>query len=219
MNERSFISELTMSSTKPAADKRDVIFCATLTLLAKNGFHGFSIKQLAEEAGIAAGTIYLYFKDRDDLISKLHTQIIDDFVEATLKDHDASLPLKQQYQRICHNLWQFCIENPRIMLCKAQFDHLPPDVLRNQRDHAWVALKPLKLLFEQGRNSKQIKKLSDDILISLSIEPFIFLVRQHLLNIIAVDNKKLTHIIDAGWDAIAYQHAATPLTHGTPNQE
>src|SRR5690554_1635085 len=141
-----------MSSAKPTADKREVIFCATLKLLARNGFHGFSIKQLAEEAGIAAGTIYLYFKDRDDLIRELHTQIIDDFVKATLEGHDASLPLKQQYHRICHNLWRFCIENPCIMLSKAQFDHLPPDVLRDQRNHAWVGLKPLKTLFEQGRN-------------------------------------------------------------------
>lgn len=215
MNERSFISESTMSSANPSADKREVIFCATLKLLAHYGLHGFSIKQLAEEAGIAAGTIYLYFKDRDDLFRELNTQIINDFITATLDAHDPQQPIKYQYQRMCRNVWYFCIENACITHSKAQFDHLPPDTLRTQRNHAWDGLQPLKNLFEQGRKSQQIKKLSDDILMSLSFEPYLFLARQYLLEIVQVDDDALEKIISASWDAIA-----CPLsTDGKPNQE
>jgi TetR/AcrR family transcriptional repressor of multidrug resistance operon len=192
-----------MSPAKPSPDKREAIFCATIKLLAQYGFHGFSIKQLAEEAGVATGTIYLYFKDREDLIRELNTQIINDFVKASLEGHDPQLPLKQQYQHICFNIWQFCIENSCITHCKAQFDHLPPDVLRSQHSHAWDGLQPLKHLFEQGRKTQKIKNLPDDILISFSIEPYLYLARQHLLDIIKVDSEQLTHIIDASWDAIA----------------
>ena len=214
MNERSFIKH-PMSPAKPSADKREIIFSATIKLLAKYGFHGFSIKQLAEEAGVAAGTIYLYFKDRDELIRELNTQIIDDFIKATLEGHDPEQSIKHQYRRMCCNLWHFCIENPCITHSKAQFDHLPPDILRSQRSHAWVGLQPVKNLFEQGRNTKQIKNLSDDILISLSFEPYLFLARQHLLDIIKVDDEKLTHIIDASWDAIA----SSTVVDGKHNQE
>lgn len=204
-----------MSPAKSSIDKREIIFSATIKLLAKYGFHGFSIKQLAEEAGVAAGTIYLYFKDRDELIRELNTQIIDDFIKTTLEGHDPEQSIKQQYRRMCCNLWHFCIENPCITHSKAQFDHLPPDILRSQRSHAWVGLQPVKNLFEQGRNTKQIKNLSDDILISLSFEPYLFLSRQHLLGLIQVDDETLTHIIDASWDAIACSTA----TDGKHNQE
>lgn len=212
MNERSFIISQLMSPAKPktSVDKREAIFCATIKLLAKYGFHGFSVKQLAEEAGIATGTIYLYFKDRDQLIRDLNTQIINDFVIAINANHNSENTLKQQYQRMCCNLWKFCIENPCITHSKAQFDHLPPDILRTQRSQAWDGLKPLKHLFEQGRKSKQIKSLSDDILISLSFEPYLFLARQHLLDIIKVDSEKLTHIIEASWDAIATSTSSKP---------
>lgn len=206
-----------MSPAKPSPDKREAIFCATIKLLAQYGFHGFSIKQLAEEAGVAAGTIYLYFKDRDELIRELNTQIINDFIKSTLEGHDPQLPLKQQYRRMCCNLWRFCIENPCITYSKAQFDHLPPDVLRSQRSHAWDGLQPLKKLFEHGRKSQQIKNLSDDILISLSFEPYLFLARQHLLDIIKVDSEQLTQIIDASWDAIA--GPASKKTDGQTPQE
>lgn len=208
-----------MSPAKCTADKREAIFCATLKLLANYGFHGFSIKQLAEEAGVATGTIYLYFKDRDELIRELNTQLIDDFIKATLEGHDAQLPLKQQYRRMCCNLWHFCIDNPCITYSKAQFDHLPPDILRSQRSHAWDVLQPLKDLFEKGRTTKQIKNLSDDILISLSFEPYLFLARQHLLDVIKVDNDALSNIIDASWDAIACSPSQTKDTDGQSHQE
>ena len=208
-----------MSPAKSTADKREAIFCATLKLLSNYGFHGFSIKQLAEEAGVATGTIYLYFKDRDELIRELNTHIIDNFIKATLEGHDQQQPLKQQYRRMCCNLWRFCIENPCITHSKAQFDHLPPDILRSQRSHAWDGLQPLKDLFEKGRATQQIKNLSDDILISLSFEPYLFLARQHLIDVIKVDDEALTNIIDASWDAIACSPLQNNDTDGQSNQE
>lgn len=68
-----------MVTTSSPKDKQHLILQATLELLASNGFHGFSMKQLATHAGIATGTIYLYFKDRESLIAELHNQIIQAF--------------------------------------------------------------------------------------------------------------------------------------------
>jgi TetR/AcrR family transcriptional repressor of multidrug resistance operon len=184
-------------------DKKQRILEATLQLLASSGFHGFSMKQLAAEAGVATGTIYLYFKDRDTLIAELHSQIIHDFADAVFSDHDPNQPLKQQYQKICANLWHFCINHRCVTLSKAQFDHLPTDILRSQRETAWQRLQPLRTLFEQGRQQGLIKLLADDVLASLSFEPYTYMASQHLLKVIDVDESQLQHIMDASWDAIA----------------
>ncbi|MDJ0854106.1 MAG: helix-turn-helix domain-containing protein, partial [Desulfobacterales bacterium] len=37
-------------------------------MFAKNGFHESTISQIAREAGVADGTIYLYFKNKDDIL-------------------------------------------------------------------------------------------------------------------------------------------------------
>lgn len=186
-----------------AKDKKQRILEATLALLARCGFHGFSMKQLATEAGVATGTIYLYFKDREALIAELHSSIITAFAQAAFTDFDAQRPLKQQYQRICGNIWQFCIENRSITLSKAQFDHLPTDVLRSQRSDAWQQFQPLRDLFQQGRDNGQIKNLPDDVLGSLSFEPYLYMASQQLLDVIDVDQTQLQQIMDASWDAIA----------------
>lgn len=184
-------------------DKQEMILEATLELLSSSGFHGFSMKQLASHAGVATGTIYLYFKDRESLIAELHSRIIEAFAAAAFADHESGLPLKQRYQRICANIWHFCINNRAITLSKAQFDHLPTEVLRNQRQDAWQQFQPLRELFAEGRHQKRIKDLPDDVLGSLSFEPYMYMASQQLLGVIQVDEAQLNKIMDASWDAIA----------------
>ena len=47
---------------------REGIYQAVEEIIAKDGIEGLTMSRLAEQAGIAKGTIYLYFKDKKDLI-------------------------------------------------------------------------------------------------------------------------------------------------------
>ncbi len=55
------MQQVKISKTK--LDVSEQIFDATDRLMAKEGLHHLSMHKLAKEAGIAAGTIYLYFKN------------------------------------------------------------------------------------------------------------------------------------------------------------
>lgn len=48
-----------------------------------------------------------------------------------------------------------------------------------------------------------IKNLPDDVLASLSFEPYVFLARQQVLGLIDIDQNCLDKIIQGCWDAIA----------------
>lgn len=63
------------NSTK---DKHERILRAAIKVFAKNGFHNSKISQIAKEAGVADGTIYLYFKNKDDILIKLFEERLDD---------------------------------------------------------------------------------------------------------------------------------------------
>jgi len=56
--------------SRPAArgDKRDRILAAATQVFARHGFFGAQVADVAREAGIAAGTVYLYFRSKDDLL-------------------------------------------------------------------------------------------------------------------------------------------------------
>ncbi|MBP1999070.1 TetR/AcrR family fatty acid metabolism transcriptional regulator [Paenibacillus shirakamiensis] len=52
-------------------DKYELILEAALKVIAENGFHGSQISKIAKEAGVADGTIYLYFKKKEDILISL----------------------------------------------------------------------------------------------------------------------------------------------------
>lgn len=183
-------------------DKRQAILQATLQLLSERGFHGFSMKQLAERAGVAAGTLYLYFEDREDLICQLHDEVVRDIAAHAFADHNREQPLEEQFRRICRNIWHFGLNKPQAMLTKGQFDHLPPDVLRSRREDARQVFAPFTALLEQGQRDGVIKDLPHEALIALCIDPLCSLVSQHRLGLLNISDLALEHMLDATWDAI-----------------
>lgn len=57
------------------SDKRTAILNAALTLFTERGFHGTPTSMIAREAGIATGTLFHYFKTKDDLITALYLSV------------------------------------------------------------------------------------------------------------------------------------------------
>src|ERR1700752_2804202 len=52
-------------------DKRARILDAAIKTFAERGFHSATVAEIARAAGVADGTIYLYFKGKDDLLLRL----------------------------------------------------------------------------------------------------------------------------------------------------
>ncbi len=69
MNDYSFSWEVSMArGRKKEPEKRDKILLAALKIFSRKGFYKSKVSEIAHEAGVADGTIYLYFKNKDDLL-------------------------------------------------------------------------------------------------------------------------------------------------------
>src|SRR4029450_6883895 len=55
----------------PIGDKRDAILKAATRIFARNGLFQSQVADVARDAGVAAGTVYLYFRSKDDLLVSL----------------------------------------------------------------------------------------------------------------------------------------------------
>jgi TetR/AcrR family transcriptional regulator, multidrug resistance operon repressor len=63
-----------------------------LKMIAKYGLEQFSIQKLAKKAGVSPGTIYIYFKDKDDLILQLCTEQMQKMTETSLDGFSPDMP-------------------------------------------------------------------------------------------------------------------------------
>jgi len=64
----------------PVADKREAILKAATEVFARNGFFQSQVADVAREAGVAAGTVYLYFRSKDDLLVSLFERTMRDAI-------------------------------------------------------------------------------------------------------------------------------------------
>lgn len=93
MNIRSFI--LYICSMRVRDDiKKERIFDAALDVALTYGFDGLTINKIAQLAGVAPGTVYIYFKHKEDLLTQLFLKLIHESIERVVQKSDATLPFK-----------------------------------------------------------------------------------------------------------------------------
>jgi len=63
-----------MSAEAPPVDKRRQILDAAIRVFARQGFHACRVSDIADEAGVAYGLVYHYFKSKDQVLNELCTQ-------------------------------------------------------------------------------------------------------------------------------------------------
>lgn len=89
MNGHSFLLMMAMATQtaleKKPSDKRAKIIQAAINVFAKQGFYNSTVNHVAKEAQVADGTIYLYFKNKDDLLISIFEHSIDIFIQAATK--------------------------------------------------------------------------------------------------------------------------------------
>jgi TetR/AcrR family transcriptional regulator, fatty acid metabolism regulator protein len=58
----------------PAIDKRRQILDAAVRVFARQGFHSTRVSDIADEAGVAYGLVYHYFKSKDEVLNELFSE-------------------------------------------------------------------------------------------------------------------------------------------------
>jgi AcrR family transcriptional regulator len=60
---------------KPAETRRDELVTSAVGLFKRQGFHETTVQDIARTAGVATGTVYLYFPSKEDLLLECHRRL------------------------------------------------------------------------------------------------------------------------------------------------
>ena len=186
------------------SDKRSDILQVALELIAERGFHDAPMSMIAKKAGVAAGTIYRYFESKDVLIIELHRELEDKISAHLQKDYPAERPLRERFLYINRKLLRYFIDHPLHFRYMEQYFNSPYGIsLRRDRLLDKSGNKGILMdIFEQGIEQQVLKELPKAALFSLAFGPVIFLMRDHILGFIALDDSLIKQVAEACWDAI-----------------
>ena len=70
--------QMKRSSQSP---KRRQILDAAVKVFAKNGFYNSKVLDIAKEAGVANGTVYLYFPSKDDILISIFEEQMGELID------------------------------------------------------------------------------------------------------------------------------------------
>ena len=74
------IRNLNTSTRAVVGDKREAILRAAIKVFAGKGYFNSKVADIAGEAGIADGTVYLYFKSKDEILHSIFDRAMAEFI-------------------------------------------------------------------------------------------------------------------------------------------
>ncbi len=78
-------------------DKRETILRAATDVFANRGFFNSQVADVARAAGVAAGTVYLYFRSKDDLLVSIFDRTMREWIE---EGRATVAPIKDPVERL-----------------------------------------------------------------------------------------------------------------------
>ena len=73
-------NNLNSSTRSVIPDKREAILRAAIKVFARNGYFNSKVSDIASEAGIADGTVYLYFKSKEEILHSIFDRAMEEFI-------------------------------------------------------------------------------------------------------------------------------------------
>lgn len=157
-------------------NKMQAIREKALRMIVAKGFDGLSMQKLAKEAGVSPATIYIYFKDREDLIVQLWMEVMEKMTEATLHGFDPNMSFEEGLKVQWMNRAKFCIENPESMHLMEQIRYSPyNEICLKRMDKKF--LKAMSDFVHNAIKRKQLVKLPLEVYWSIAFAPLYQLVK------------------------------------------
>jgi TetR/AcrR family transcriptional regulator, multidrug resistance operon repressor len=150
-----------------------------LQMAVEEGFDGLSMQKLAQAAGVSPATIYIYFKDRGDLIVQLWLREMKKMVDNTLQGFDPSMGFEEGLKIQWMNRARYCMENPTSMHFMEQIKFSPYyDICLKKMDTTF--LKAMGDFVHNAIQRKELVKLPIEVYWSVAFAPLYQLVKMHM---------------------------------------
>lgn len=185
------------AKTEEALNKRQAIIEAARELFAKQGYENTTIAQIARAAGVAVGTVYLYFQNKRQVL--LHVSLtLDETIASTIWSPELlTIPLRQVPRLLIEKSFRSCHENSRVM----KLYHL--DVQTTEEAAIFHA--------QSERITEALDAYFRHIVAQGQVKPFDTLMYAKLLNTLVEATLKQCFVIENGQNEDLYRERLIEL--------
>ncbi|HAS43216.1 MAG TPA: TetR/AcrR family transcriptional regulator [Microscillaceae bacterium] len=159
-------------------NKIDLIYKAALNLVVKIGYVELKMSDVAKEAGIATGTLYIYFGNKEDLINKLYLHLKKQNTQEIVSKYKAEDGFFINFKRVWYQYLEISSRDSHQMIFLEQYFRSP--YLREEtKQQTEALLAPIIELIVAGQEQGLVKEVPADILLSYLIGAVNEIVKVH----------------------------------------
>ncbi len=150
-----------------------------LEMVVKEGFEGFSMQKLAKAAAVSPATLYIYFKNKEDLLLQLSIEESTKMLNATLENFSPEMSFSEGLTIQWLNRAKYCMKYPQQMYFLEQIKHSP----LQEKDHQMIADGFKKTMSEFVHNAiarKELVSVPLEVYWSVAFAPLYTLVKFHM---------------------------------------
>jgi AcrR family transcriptional regulator len=97
---------------RAAVDRREAILEAALALFVERGFYGTAVPEIADRAGVGAGTIYRYFDSKEALVNAIYRREKLRFAAEVLDQFPFTTTTREQFRLLWMRMAGFATARP-----------------------------------------------------------------------------------------------------------
>ncbi|MBP6720707.1 MAG: TetR/AcrR family transcriptional regulator [Bacteroidia bacterium] len=146
-----------------------------MEMIVAEGFDGLSMQKLAKAAGVSPATIYIYWKNREDLLNQLFQEVQENFTGVALEGFSPEMSLSDGLWLQWQNRLRFILEFPVQFAFYEQFRHSP---LINRGDMKFAVFKEnMQQFIVNAVRNQELRPMPTEVYWSMAYAPFYSLVR------------------------------------------
>jgi AcrR family transcriptional regulator len=187
--------------TKNLHDKKEAIYWASVKLLHENGFHSTPMSMIAKEAHVAAGTIYIYYKNKEALFNSLYLEIKKKFTASLMEGVPDSIPVRDAFERLWRNALNFMLNHIEEYSVMEQFRNSPFMKMETVEEGLQI-FQPFMSLVEKARREKIIRPFTTEVFFALFLSPIGEIVKATMRNNDELSDETVSAIFQGCWDAV-----------------
>lgn len=143
-------------------EKEQKILDAALKLFVQRGFHGTSTSEIAKTAGVATGTLFHYFKTKEELINQLYLYTKESMLTGVNGHYDDKKSLKENLRTLWLKFMHFGLNESDKFQFILTF-HYSPYITSLTREQMETRTEDMLGVYRKGIKSREIKKISFEL--------------------------------------------------------
>ena len=181
--------------------KQEAIIRATVKLVNEIGFVSSSVAKIAKEANVSPATLYIYYKNKEDLLVSTYINIKKDLSKAMLIGFSQSEPIRDILKKVWVNAFKYISKNAHYFQFTEQFSNSPFSGLVNKKE-VEKYFEPIMAVLQNGIEQKIIKNVHFEILTAFIFFPAMTLSNPRLCETIELNEENIETAFTLAWDAI-----------------